>query len=393
MNAATLRAGVLAAGLLLAWRIVQVNVVLYDENGTPRVPAVAAGDPQSESVALRKALDDNPGHVVALLNLARAREAAGDEDAARRAYDAAAALAPLDREVLGAGADYLLRHGSVADAIAKLDQLVDAYPDARGVAFPVLARLLVGGAEPAAWKRIAARTPEWVGPFIAFGCSQDIDPAFLVPMLLDRVAQGRARVEEAGCVIDRLRDTDRWAQAYQVWLNTLPRERLGEVGFLYNGSFEHVASGVGFDWRPSRARERDVGHSVEMPQAAGVSGQRALRVSYSGKRQSGAAILQYLALAPGRYEMAGLAHPQSITAGRGVQWTLRCVKAGKAQPVIAASERFLGSSEWRRFSFEVAVPADCPGQVVQLEPVGMAEGAVYLAGSAWFDELVLRRLG
>jgi tetratricopeptide (TPR) repeat protein len=389
MNAAALRAGILAVGLLLAWRIVQVNVVLYDENGVPRLPAAA--NPGSESAALRKALDDNPGHVVALLNLARAHEAAGDEQAARRAYDTAFRLAPLDREALGAGADYLLRQGATADAIAKLDQLVDAYPDARSVAFPVLARLLAS--EPGAWSRITARRPEWIGPFIVFGCSQGLDPAFLVPLLLDRVAQGRAKGEESGCVIDRLRDSDRWPQAYQVWLNTLPRERLGDVGFIYNGSFEFAASGIGFDWRPSRARERDAGHSVEMPQAAGVAGQRALRVSYTGKRQSGIPILQYLALAPGRYEMAGLAHPQSITAGRGVQWTLRCVKAGKPQAVIAASERFLGSSEWRRFSFEVAVPNDCPGQVVQLEPVGMSEGAVYLAGSAWFDELVLRRVG
>jgi tetratricopeptide (TPR) repeat protein len=389
MNAAAFRAGVLAVGLLLAWRIVQVNVVLYDENGVPRLPAAANAG--SESVPLRKALDDNPGHVVALLNLARIHEAAGDEQAARRAYDAAFRLAPLDREALGAGADYLLRHGAIADAIAKLDQLADASPDARAVAFPVLARLVAS--EPQAWSRITARRPEWIGPFILFGCSQDMDPALLVPLLLDRVAHGRAKPEESGCVIDRFRDADRWPQAYQVWLNTLPRERLGDVGFIYNGSFEFAASGIGFDWRPSRARERDAGHSVEMPQAAGVAGQRALRVSYTGKRQSGIPILQYLSLAPGRYEMAGLAHPQSITAGRGVQWTLRCVKSGKPQQVIAASERFLGSSEWRRFSFEIAVPGDCPGQVVQLEPVGMSEGAVYLAGSAWFDELVLRRVG
>src|SRR6476619_3336873 len=178
MNAAALRAGILAVGLLLAWRIVQVNVVLYDENGVPRLPAAVAG---AEGVPLRKALDYNPGHVVALLNLARAHEAAGDEQAARRAYDAAFRLAPLDREALGAGADYLLRHGATADAIAKLDRLVDAYPDARPVAFPVLARLLAS--EPGAWSRITARRPEWIGPFILFGCSQGLDPAFLVPLL------------------------------------------------------------------------------------------------------------------------------------------------------------------------------------------------------------------
>ena len=84
MNATALRAGVLLAGLLLAWRIVQVNVVLYDENGVPRLPAASANG-GSDCVTLRKALDDNPGHVVALLNLARSHEAAGNEEAARRA--------------------------------------------------------------------------------------------------------------------------------------------------------------------------------------------------------------------------------------------------------------------------------------------------------------------
>ena len=393
MSAAALRVGVVAAGLLLAWRILHVNVVLYDENGVPRLAPRAAPDASSERAALRASLEDNPGHVVALLNLARAHELAGDGAAARRAYDAAFQVAPLDREVLGTSADYLLRHGAGAEAIAKLDQLVDAYPDARAVAFPVLRRLLAGGAEPAAWARIGARKPEWLGAFIVSACAGGMDPAFLVPLLLERVSQARAKAQETGCVIDRLRDADRWPQAYQVWLNTLPRDRLADVGFLYNGSFEFATTGVGFDWRPTGARERDVGYTVEMPQAAGVSGKRALRVSYNGKRQSGIPILQYVALSPGRYEMSGLAHPQSITAGRGVQWTMRCVKGGQPQAVLAASERFVGSSEWRRFSYEVSVPADCPGQVVQLEPVGAAEGTVYLAGLAWFDELVLRRVG
>jgi len=393
MNAAALRVGILAAGLFLAWRIVQVNVVLYDENGVARLPAAAGPDASAERAALRAALEENPGHVAALLNLARAHEAAGDETAARRAYDGAARIAPLDREVLGAGADYLLRRGAFAEAIAKLDQLVDAYPDARPIAFPVLARLLASGAEPAAWARIGARQPEWIGAFIESSCAAGVDPQYLTGLLLQRVSRGRAKPAETGCVVDRLRDADRWPQAYQVWLNTLPREQLADVGFLYNGSFELAASGLGFDWRASRARERDVGYSVEMPQAAGVTGKRALRVSYNGKRQSGIPIMQYVALAPGRYEMAGLAHPQSITAGRGVQWAVRCVKEGHPQEVLAASERFVGSSEWRRFTYEITVPPDCPGQVVQLEFVGAADGAVYLAGLAWFDELVLRRIG
>jgi len=395
VNATALRAGVVIAGLLIAWRIVQVNVVLYDENGQARLPATAAtgvNAPSLDRELLHRVLDRNPGHVVALLHLAREHERAGDAQKARQAYDAAYALAPLDRDVLGAVADYYLRLGSNAQAIALLDRLVDAYPDARALAFPVLGKLLLAHGQPAAWSAIAARKAAWIGPFIELSCRQGMDPAALVPLLLPRVADRRAAADEIGCIVDHMRDADRWAEAYQVWLNTLPRERLGDVGFVYNGSFEFASSGVGFDWRLSRARERDSGHVVETPQAAGVTGQRALRVSFNGKRQAGIPVMQYVALEPGRYEMSGLARPQSITAGRGVQWTLRCVKQGQVQPALANSERFVGSSEWRRFSFEVAVPNDCHGQLLQLEPLGLADGAVYLAGTAWFDDLVLRRL-
>jgi hypothetical protein len=394
VSSTALRAGIIAAALLVAWRIVQVNVVLYDESGQARLPAIASGanSPSENRELLERVLDRNPGHVVALLNLARAHERAGDDAKARRAYEAAYALAPLDRDVLGSVADYYLRHGSNAQAIALLDRLVDAYPDARNLAFPVLAKLLLAHEQRDAWSAIAARKASWIGPFIESSCRDGMDPAALVPLLLPRVTDHRAAADEVGCIVDHLRAGDRWTEAYQVWLNTLPRERLADVGFIYNGSFEFAATGLGFDWQPSRARERDSGHTVETPQAAGVTGQRALRVSFNGKRQVGIPIIQYVALEPGRYEVSGLARPQSITAGRGVQWTLRCVQQGQVQPMLASSERFVGSSEWRRFSFEVAVPDGCPGQLLQLEPLGLADGAVYLAGTAWFDDLVLRRL-
>jgi hypothetical protein len=80
-----------------------------------------------------------------------------------------------------------------------------------------------------------------------------------------------------------------------------------------------------------------------------------------------------------------------LRLGRGVQWTVRCVADGAAGAAIASSERFVGSSEWRAFAFEVVVPGQCRGQVLQLELAGADEGAAYLTGVAWFDGIVLRR--
>jgi hypothetical protein len=394
MSAAARHTGIVIAALLLAWGVLRVNVVAYDDAGRPRLPDPSREDAGGDRALLARVLRDNPGQVDALLFLAREHERAGDLNKTRRAYQAAFELAPTDREVLGSASEFFLRQGATAEAMVALDRLVESYPEARERAFPVIAQLLAERREPATWEKISARKPAWTGEFIVSSCRQGVDPAQLVPLLLERIAQGRSTPEEAGCVVDRLRDADRWQDAYQVWLNTLPRERLVEVGNIFNGSFEYASSGVGFDWRPSNSRERDSGHVVEISPAAGATGKRALRVSYNGKRQTGMPIAQYLALVPGKYEMTGLAKPQTITAGRGVQWVLRCVKGGKAGAPLASSERFIGSSDWRRFAFEVAVPADCAGQLLQLEIVGSAEGgAVYLAGTAWFDELVLRRRG
>src|SRR5262249_40941942 len=151
-------------------------------------------------------------------------------------------------------------------------------------------------------------------------------------------------------------------------------------------------TGQGFDWRPTQGREREVGHAVELAVSTDVSRKRALRITYNGKRQADIPIAQYLAATPGRYELSGLAQPQSLGAGRGVRWALRCVKGGEPGAPLGISERFLGSSEWRRFAFEVMVPADCPGQVLQVEPAGAEDGPVYLSGTVWFDDIVLRRL-
>lgn len=393
MSLTLARFGVVAIALLLAWRIVHVNAVLYDDTGRPRLPAPAAtlGPGASELDLLRGVLRENPSQAGALLMIARAEEQVSDWDAARRAYQTAYRLAPLDREVLAAAAGFFLRRGEVADALVLLDRLVEKFPDARAGAFPALAEVLAAPQYAQAWNAIAARNPEWLGAFIVATCRRSADPSPLVRLFVARAAAGKAAPAETACVVDRLRGANRFEEAYQVWLNTLPRERLADVGYVFNGNFEYAPSGVGFDWILPRQPEREVGHVADLVPAAGAVGRRALRVSYNGKRQSGNAAAQYLTLPAGRYELGGFGRPSAMTVGRGVRWALRCVSGAKPQAPIAASERFVGSSEWRRFVFDIDVPAGCAGQVLQLEPVGADDGPAFVGGTVWFDDLMLRR--
>ena len=373
------RAAGLALALVILWRIIAVNVVHFDNTGRPRIP---------EAGSMSAVLETNPSETVALLVLAADLERRGDPAGAARAHESAMALAPMDRDVLQHSAAFFLRQGRSSDGVAQLGRLAEHYGEFDKV-FPVFVRLMA--ARDPGWSNVVARNPPWLGSFILTACRQSVDATLLVPLLQARIASRRVKEDEIDCVVDKLRVAGMWDAAYLAWLNTLPRERLGDVGHVFNGSFEFPATGVGFDWKPAQGPERQVGHSVDFPSATSGAGRRALRVAYTGKRPAGPAIQQYLALPPGRYELSGLARPEALNSVRGVHWVVRCASR-EGGPALATSERFLGSSEWRRFSVQVVVPPGCSGQALQLEPVGLNEGTVYVAGAAWFDDLRLARL-
>ena len=386
------RLGIVAVSLLLLWRIIHVNAVLYADTGRPRLPA-ASSYGASERETLFGLILENPAQVASLLVLAREYERESDAKRAARAYELAYQLAPHDREVLGTAAEFQLRNGNVAEALDLLGRLAESYPETRERIFPVLAGILASRQHAQAWDAAVARGQDWIGPFVLASCSRGVDPAVLVPLQLKRIGSGKVAPQETQCLVERLRIAGQWEEAYQLWLNTLPRVRLADVGFVFNGSFEYAPSGVGFDWIATQRPEREVGHTVDVVATMGAAGKRALRVAYNGKRQAGIPIAQFLALSPGRYVLSGQARPEGVKAGRGVQWTVRCVSGDKPGAPIATSERFVGSSEWRRFAFDVTIAPGCAGQILQLEPVGMGEGVAYLGGTVWFDDLVLRRGG
>lgn len=387
------RLAIVVIAIVLAWRVIQVNAVMYEDTGRPRLAGGAlAASPEgrpSDKAALQQVLARNPGEVAALLMLARGLEAESDQANASRAYRVALGLAPLEIGTLSLAADHFLRRGDPA-GIELLGRLAAHYPESREAVFAVLVQAMASGRYRDALDALFRDNPPWVGVFVADSCARGVDLAVLMPALLRRSA-GQGAGAETACAIDRLKAAGRWREAYQLWLNTLPRERLRDVGFVFNGSFEFAATDHGFDWILQARPEREAGHAAQAFQVPGASGKRALRIAYNGRRQSGVPVRQFLALAPGRYELTGMGRPEGIKAARGIHWTLRCVDSGKPQAVVASSERFIGSSEWRRFAMELLIADDCLGQVLQLEPVGDDGALAFVSGSAWFDDFRVRR--
>ena len=68
---------------------------------------------------------------------------------------------------------------------------------------------------------------------------------------------------------------------------------------------------------------------------------------------------------------------------------MRCVGASA---VLAESEPFVGSDEWRNFTAEFTIPDQgCPAQLLRLELDGRVELDFEAQGSVWFDDLAIVR--
>ena len=387
------RIAVAAVSLLILWRVIHVNVGLYDDSGQPRlVPGsgMASAPSDDGQASLRRMLDENPAEIGALLAIAQERDKAGDTAGASKAYRTALGLAPLGREVLALAAAHFLRQEDPA-GLELLGRLVANYPDTRGRAFPVMAELLARERFQGEFAKVASQNPAWLAPFMADACARGTDPAVLVPLVMQSSTSTHAVPAAAACVMDRLRSAGKWDEAYHLWLNLLPKERRARLGFVFNGGFEALPENAGFDWILQQSPEKQAGHTAEVVRMPGAEGQRVLRVAYNGKRQSGVPARQYLLLPPGDYELTGLARPEGIKAVRGIHWTVRCMAGAKVGAIVAKSERFLGSSDWRRFAMDVAVDGSCPGHVLQLEPVAEEREVAFVEGTAWFDALALRQ--
>lgn len=175
-------------------------------------------------------------------------------------------------------------------------------------------------------------------------------------------------------------------EAWFVWLNSLPKERLGKLGYLYNGGFEWPLSGTGFDW----IVDNHPAVSLSAASTYGTTDERALRVSFRGLRLKFQHLHQYLMLSPGNYSLKGRARPDKLQAEQGMQWALYCV--GKTKP-IAVTERFKGSEPWFHFRTAFTIPASgCQVQMLRLELAGTIRLDFDASGTIWFDNLVIEKL-
>jgi hypothetical protein len=397
---------VLAA--VLMWRILVVNNNTdltgpytsrqpTDQRGnTIARPAGQGAQPITPTDMVRQASERiarNPNDAAAMLAMALGLEAvsrANPLDARMRerataAFDLAERIAPTDPTILGEVVRHRLESADWPRGIPSLARLLALGPRSADY-YPVVARLIERGLATGELKVLFTDKAPWMSPLVMHVCSNIAQASAMLQFIETRIAAGAAPPVELECVIARLQRDGFEAAAYSLWISTLPPERSQTIPNLFNGSFEHLPTNLGYDWRVLPATLADQGHIVGFLRTVGVNGQRSLSVEYTGKRHAGLPIQQRLRLAPGAYVLSGMVRTDSMRTARGVQWVLRCPD----QKAIMLSDRYLASSEWYNTSVSFKVPSGCDWQNLALENALPEEGVTGFTGTVTFDALEIR---
>lgn len=361
----------------------------------PRLPdalyrkaqTIALENPAVASKLLQQSYGENPASGLPLLALAGIAQNAGEQDQAAALVEKASRLMPAYAPIQVAAGGYWASRGNLEAALARWSQALEASPRALDDLFPVLLKLVEMPQTIGAFKPFATAPPSWWERFFRQTAERALDLETVRTLYAFRRAAEGAPItrEERDQYIRRLKKEGKITEAYLVWVNGLDDVGRAQLGLVNNGGFEVQPSNTGFDWH------LDVTDHVVATTGtiAGVEGEKALHLVFKRRDKVYVHVHQPLFLDPGAYRVAGLVRTDGLDSKGGLKWTVRCLLPDPAE--LGASERFLGSSEWREFSFTAQVPEDCTAQELRLVSAGRREFEHTTTGGIWFDGLSMRK--
>lgn len=404
----------LAVAGVLAWYVIALNMAdfhaekagegnraavdkaLWWNDDHPRALALKGrwlirdGKPAEAEPWLQRAVRANPADARPLVDLAHLKAEAGEQALADEMMATAHQLMPVEPTVQRGIGVYWLQRGEVARGIGHIAVALSGDADLREQYYPLLQMAAETPELHAALRPYALEPPPWWSGFFrhVVANAESADTVGTLVAMREESTLQPLEDWEREHYLQRLRRDGRVSDAYLAWVNGLSTEQMQELGYVFNGSFERPLANAGFGWfaRPPK----NSGIQLTTGSTYGVLGQSALRLTFNGKRVRFAHLYQFLFLGPGVYEASGMARPDGLVARRGLQWRVYC-STGEGG-LLGESELLLGSGDWRRFGFEVTVPATCPGQILRLYSAGNREVDHELKGGIWFDDLRIRRL-
>lgn len=367
-------------------------------SGLPMVAVKVArpllsGSPSSGQIELvqhliTRSLENNALEPASLELLSRSLDKNNQQARAAALMNLAADLTPHYRPPHLWRLDYALAARDFETAASSMDLLFRTTPQ---IIEPILKAIDSAGIEPRFIRAFASKlrdNPPWRRVCLAWVSrySNDVRSAILLFEAIRNVG-GNVSIEELSPLLHRLVGLDRAMQAYALWIQSVYREDMVRIDHLYNGSFEKTALPSPFDWNVMLSTSSSVSY-----EPVGEGPQRMIIFDFLDGRHSEFSLKQSILLAPGRWSFSGKWRADSLTAQRGIGWTMTCRPGKQAVQLMPAFQG--GSGTWEEFQYEFTVPdSGCEHQLLTLTGIAKAEADHDYQGQLALTGMRLARSG
>jgi hypothetical protein len=257
------------------------------------------------------------------------------------------------------------------------------------VVVPVLARIAEDKEAVVAFKEMLSRDPPWRAQFFDALPGSITDARTPLDLLIAlKHSPVPPAATELRSYLNFLISRKFYTLAYYTWLQFLPPDQISEAGFVFNGGFEAVPSGLPFDWSISPG----AGAAIDIDTVPDGDGNRALFIRFEDGRVDFGRVAQLIMLAPAKYQLEA-AYKGTLVGQRGLKWRVTCVEGPTA--AIGESGMIKGiSSVWKTVEFSFTVPrSNCPAQYLDLDLDARMASEQFVSGEVWFDNIRILRVG
>lgn len=346
-----------------------------------RLDLFAEQDVDKATRTLKHALEVNPHSPWIWLDLATARRIAGDSAGERAAMERATAADPRTPLIAWETASVLLLDGKTEAALGRLRVVVENDPQRAREALRLAWR--ASGSVPAVLKQATPETPSAHLAFIDVLLAERRTPEAL-GVWRAMIAKGiRPESIHTGRLLEYLVMEREVEGALGVWrdlsgdANSLSADERGQVSLVDPGFEDEPLTG-GFRWRLQAAGGVTIGHD----DAVMKSGNRSLRMDFSGNAVQLPGVEQWIPVAPGAsYEISSMIRTESLETARPPRWF---IQDAYTHQVLAKSEEWGTAAGWRQVAVNFTVPQAT--RMVALR-VARDDASKLIRGRVWIDDV------
>jgi hypothetical protein len=337
----------------------------------------------------QKAVTLNPGFTEAWLDLGTAYELDGSTAAARGAFLRAKKTYPVSAEVAWRYGNFLLREGTLPEAIAELRLTLQADPRRAGAVFSRVYR-----ANPDIDEILNNLLPPVPGVYVdAIAEAVDSQQLAVAQTMWMRLIKLNPHLQlwQFDKFVGALQAHHDYAAAREVWdqgtsTMNLPPLIQPRDSVLWDPSFESGLSNNSFAWffRPLVG-----GVHTEIDTNEKLSGKRSLRLTFDGKHNPSAdvACAGGVVIPGTKYLFSGWVKTKDITGDQGVRFHLGSI--GNSQIPLAVTREIHGTTPWTSVEQDWTAGPRVQEVEVCISREPSTNPDIHISGDAWVDDVTL----